>query len=73
MCTEFPLVSPIEYVVKQGKKPLAYVPIIPMLQKLLSKSDVLDKPMSEKVQIPKEYSSYADWCKCEKYSCVCCS
>ena len=60
MRREFPLVNPIEFVVEKGKKPLAYVPIVPMLQKLLNKTDVLDKAMSEKVHVPQEYRSYAD-------------
>lgn len=34
---EFPLVKPIEYVVEKGKKSLAYVPIVPMLRRLLNK------------------------------------
>jgi hypothetical protein len=42
---EFPLVNPIEYVVEKGKKTLAYVPIVPMIQKFLNKTDVLDKAM----------------------------
>lgn len=57
---EFPLVNPIEYVVEKGKKPLAYVPIVPMLQKLLNKTDVIDKALPEIVHVPKEYTSYAD-------------
>lgn len=57
---EFPLVNPIEYVAEKGRKPLAYVPIVPMLQKLLNKTDVLDKAMSGKVYVPQEYTSYAD-------------
>lgn len=57
---EFPLVNPLEYVVEKGKKTLAYVPIVPMLQKLLNKTDVLDKAMSEKVHVLQEYTSYAD-------------
>ena len=57
---EFPLVNPIEFVVKKGTKSLAYVPIVPMLQKLLNKTDVLDKAMSEKVHVPHEYRSYED-------------
>lgn len=40
---EFPLVNPIEYVVEKGKKTLAYVPIVPVLNKLLNKTDVLDE------------------------------
>lgn len=54
---EFPLVNPIEYVVEKGKKPLAYVPIIPMLLKLLNKTDVLDEAMSEKMIVKKIRSS----------------
>ncbi|XP_023815492.1 uncharacterized protein LOC110014540 isoform X1 [Oryzias latipes] len=57
---EFPLVNPIEYCVEKGKKTLAYVPIVPMLQKFLNKTDILDKAMSEKVHVPQEYSSYVD-------------
>lgn len=57
---EFPLVNPIEYIVEKGKKPLAYVSIVPMLQKLLNKNYVLDKAMSEKIHVPQEYRSYAD-------------
>lgn len=57
---EFPLVNPIEYAVEKGKKPLAYVPIGLMLQKLLNRPDVLDKAMSEKVHYLQEYRSYVD-------------
>lgn len=56
----FPLVNPMECVVEKGKKTLAYVPIISMLQKLFNKSDVLDKAMSEKVHVLHEYRSYVD-------------
>ena len=45
---------------EKGKKTLAYVPIVPMLQKLLQKTDVLEKAMSEKVHVPQQYRSYAD-------------
>ena len=45
---------------EKGKKTLAYVPIVPMLQKLLKKTDVSDKAMSERVHVPQEYRSYAD-------------
>lgn len=57
---EFPLVNPVEYCVEKGKKTLAYVPIVPMLQKLLNKTDILDKAMSEKVHVTQEYRSYVD-------------
>jgi len=57
---KFPLVMPIEYFVEKGTKTVVYVPIQHMLQKLLNKTDILDKVMSEKVHVPHEYSSYAD-------------
>ena len=57
---DFLLVNPIECVVEKGKKPLAYVPIVSMQQKLLNKMYVLDKAMSDKVHVPQEYRSYAD-------------
>lgn len=60
MRREFPLVNTIEYVVEKGKQTLAYVPIVPMLQKLLNKTDALDKAMSEKVHVLQEFRSYAD-------------
>lgn len=56
----FPMVMSIEYVVEKGIKTVVYVPIQHMLQKLLNKSDILEKAMSERVHIPHEYSSYAD-------------
>lgn len=57
---EFPLLMPVEYVVDKDKKCVVYVPILQMLQKLLSKADVLDKAMSEEVHIPGEYRSHVD-------------
>lgn len=51
---KFPLVMPIEYVVEKGTKTVVYVPIQQMLQKLLNKSYILDKAMSEKVHVPHE-------------------
>lgn len=50
--SNFPLVMPIEYVVEKGTKTIVYVPIQHMLQKLLSRSDVLEKAMSVKVHVP---------------------
>lgn len=57
---KFPLVSPIEYIVEKGKKTLAYVSILSMLQKLLNNTDVLNRAMSEKVSVAQEYRSYVD-------------
>lgn len=41
---KFPLVNPIVYVVEKGKKTYLHcVPVVPMFQKLLNKTDVLNK------------------------------
>lgn len=56
----FPLVMPIEYVVEKDTKTAVYVPIQHMLQRLLNKTDILEKAMSEKVHVPHEYGSYTD-------------
>lgn len=42
---------------KTKQKTLAYVPAVPMLQKILNKADMLDKAMSEKVSVLHEYRS----------------
>lgn len=57
---EFPLVMPVKYIVEKGTKNIAYIPTQHILQKLLNKSDILDKAMPEKVDIPQEYSSHAE-------------
>ncbi len=56
----FPLVMPVEYVVDKDKKSVVYVPIQQMLQKLLSRTDVLDKAMSEEIHVPNEYKTHVD-------------
>ncbi len=57
---EFPLVMPVEYMVDRETKPVVYVPILPMLQKMLNKSDILDKALSIPESEPFMYSSYND-------------
>lgn len=56
----FPLVMPIEFVVEKGRKTVAYVPILQMLQKLLNKKDILDKAMSRHKHKPHEYRTCSD-------------
>lgn len=51
---------PVEYVVDKDKKSVVYVPIQQMLQKLLSRTDVLDKAMSEEIHVPNEYKTHVD-------------
>lgn len=60
MSKKFPLVMPVEYVVDKDKKSVVYVPIQQMLQKLLSRTDVLDKAMSEEIHVPNEYKTHVD-------------
>lgn len=57
---EFPLVMPVEYIIDKDNKSVVYVPIQQMLQKLLSRPDVLDKAMSEEIHVANEYKSYVD-------------
>lgn len=45
---------------EKDQKPLAYVPILSMLQKLLNKTDVLNRAISENVHLLHEYRSCAD-------------
>lgn len=57
---KFPLVMPVEYMIDRETKPVVYVPILPMLQKLLNKADILDKALSVSEAEPNMYSSYND-------------
>lgn len=63
---EFPLVMPVEYVVEKGSKRVVYVPLLKMLQKLLSREDILQKAMS--VHVPNEYNSCRDG-RCFREKC----
>lgn len=56
----FPLVMPIEFVVEKGRKTVAYVPLLQMLQKLLNKKDILDKAMSKQEHKTHEYRTCSD-------------
>lgn len=58
--SNFALVMPIEYVVEKGMKTVAYVPLLQMLQTLLSKKDILDKVMSQQEYNPHEYRTCQD-------------
>lgn len=57
---EFPLVVPVEYMINRETKPVVYVPILPMLQKIFNKPDILDKALSLQESEPNMYSSYND-------------
>lgn len=46
--------------INRETKPVVYVPILPMLQKLLNKADILDKALSVPEAEPNMYSSYND-------------
>lgn len=57
---EFPVVMPIEYTVKKDKHTFLYVPILKMLQTILSNRDILDKAMSSESNVTQGYKSYKD-------------
>lgn len=58
--SEFPLVMPVEFVLENDKQTVVYVPILKMLQTLLSKREILEKIMSHKAASSEEYRSYGD-------------
>ncbi|KAL6486275.1 hypothetical protein MHYP_G00056670 [Metynnis hypsauchen] len=51
---------PIEYVVEKGRKTVAYVPLLQMLQKMLNKQDVFRKTSSTPVVVPNEFNTCRD-------------
>lgn len=63
----FTEVKPVEYLIERGKKCSAvYVPLHPMLQKMLSRADILDKALSIQKHVQHEYSSYRDGTYCNE-------
>lgn len=61
----FTEVKPVEYIIERGKKSSAvYVPLHPMLQKMLNRADILDKALPVQKHVQHEYSSYRDGSYC---------
>nr|XP_055032090.1 uncharacterized protein LOC129420928 isoform X1 [Misgurnus anguillicaudatus] len=56
---EFPVVMPVEYKIDGDDQCYVYIPVIEMLQKLLKKTDVLDKVLGSG-ETSGRYSSYRD-------------
>lgn len=57
---EFPLVKPMEFVMGKEKQSTVYVPILKMLQALLSKDDILDKALPSEKPQENVFSSFRD-------------
>lgn len=57
---EFSLVTPVEFVLGNAKQTVVYVPILKMLQTLLSNREILEKTMSHEATLSEEYKSYRD-------------
>lgn len=57
---EFSVVMPVEFVLKKDKRTVVYVPILKMLQTLLSNGDLLDKAMSPETDLSQGYRSHRD-------------
>lgn len=56
---EFPIVMPVEYPLDKNGNSVVYVPILKMLQALLSHKDILDKALHPET-IPEGYHSFRD-------------
>lgn len=57
---EFSLVMPIEFVLGNDNQTIVYIPILKMLQTLMSNRDILEKTMSHEATLSEEYKSYRD-------------
>lgn len=67
-----PLVMPIEFVVEKGRKTVAYIPLLQVLQKLLNKEDVLDEAMSKQERKPHEYKTCSNGSSFRKNALLSC-
>ncbi|XP_044220472.1 uncharacterized protein LOC122990957 [Thunnus albacares] len=56
----FSVVMPIEFVLKNDKQTVMYVPILQMLQTLLANKDILEKAMSPETNLTQKYNSFRD-------------
>lgn len=57
---EFPVMEPVEFVTEKQGQNIVYIPLIKMLQALLSKDDVLDKALTTSSSKGSGYSNYRD-------------
>lgn len=57
---EFPVVEPVEFFIDSQGQNIVYIPLIKMLQALLSKDDVLDKALATDSSTRLEYNNYRD-------------
>lgn len=57
---EFSVVTPVEFVLKNDRQTVVYIPILKMLQTLLNNGDILDKAMSPESNLSQGYRSHRD-------------
>lgn len=63
----FDVVRPVEYTIDREKKAsVVYVPLIAMLQKMLSRTDILEKARPVQQSASCEYSTYRDGSYCKE-------
>lgn len=60
MLREFPVVMPVEFVLGSDCQSVVYVPILKMIQALLSNRDILDKVLSGEMNSSEGYHSFRD-------------
>ncbi|MDE0547679.1 hypothetical protein DVA76_16810 [Acinetobacter baumannii] len=54
------MVTPIEFVLKNDRQTVVYIPILKMLQTLLNNGEILDKAMSSETNLSQGYRSHRD-------------
>ena len=57
---EFSVVPPVEFVLKNDRQTVVYIPILKMLQTLLNNGEILDKSMSPETHLSQGYRSHRD-------------
>lgn len=57
---EFSVVTPVEFVLKNDRQTVVYIPILKMLQTLLNNGEILDKAMSSETNLSQGYRSHRD-------------
>ena len=57
---EFSVVPPVEFVLKNDRQTVVYIPILKMLQTLLNNGEILDKAMSPETHLSQGYRSHRD-------------
>ena len=54
------MVTPVEFVLKNDRQTVVYIPMLKVLQTLLNNGEILDKAMSSETNLSKGYRSHRD-------------